>query len=152
VPKELRPPELDRLVDFSERPRTDDWSLRAALVRYAQGDPVRVRELMEQVRRIEGVFGARRKVLERDGPELWAALTDGGPIADGEPRGLVEVLRVAVSIDTLADTLASWAVARAGVRPDQAVDEVTAAAAARLDELGVAREHREPPRGAGRGV
>ena len=33
------PSEWARLLDFAERPRAHGWSLRAALTRYAQGQP-----------------------------------------------------------------------------------------------------------------
>jgi hypothetical protein len=46
--------------------------------------------------------------------------------------------------------MATWADDRTRARPDDTVDAITAAAAARLDELGVAREE-QPPRRSGRG-
>ena len=35
VPAEVEPAELAQLLDFAECPHTENWSLRAALVRYA---------------------------------------------------------------------------------------------------------------------
>ncbi|HOT80166.1 MAG TPA: hypothetical protein PKY13_09275, partial [Microthrixaceae bacterium] len=65
---DLQPPELAELVDFPERPRTENWSLRAALTRYAQPQPMRVSRLLDVVRRIEAAFAADLAVLRSDGP------------------------------------------------------------------------------------
>lgn len=152
MPKELQPAELAALVDFAERPRTADWSLRASLVRYAQAEPKRVSDLLEQVRRVEGVFHGHRKLLEQHGPALWSALDGAG--AEPEHAALVGVLGATRELDRAGDALASWAVDRGGDPPDQLVDDVTIAVGQRLDEIGVPRE--EPhdgqrPRGSGRG-
>src|SRR5687767_14532214 len=77
MPTELEPAELARLIDFAERPRVQDWSLRAALVRYAQGQPRRVSEVIELVRRLEFAIRPHLKSLGRDGPAVWAALQSG---------------------------------------------------------------------------
>jgi hypothetical protein len=152
VPAEIRPVELARVVDFAERSRAGDWSLRSALVRYAEGQPVRVSNLLEQVRRTETAFHALGKVLEKRGPELWAA-TDGDDVTPDDQK-VVDLLRAAVELDRLGDALATWAEDRAGSRPDEAVDAVTADVARRLDELGLPREEpmARPPRRGGRGV
>jgi hypothetical protein len=153
VPKELEPPELAALVDFAERPRAADWSLRAALVRYAQPEPQRVSHLLEQVRRVEGVFHGHRKLLEQHGPALWRSLVDGADPAP-EHTALVGVLDATRELDRAGDALAGWAVDRAGDAPDAVVDEVTAVVGQRLDEIGVPREQPhdgQRPRG-GRGV
>ena len=60
VPADIEPPELARLLDFAERPRTQDWSLRAALVRYAQPRPQSVSDLLDLVRRLEAALAATR--------------------------------------------------------------------------------------------
>ena len=44
-------PDPGLLADLSERPRTERWSLRAALVRYAQPEPERAGSVLEVVRR-----------------------------------------------------------------------------------------------------
>jgi hypothetical protein len=152
VPKELQPSELAALVDFAERPRTADWSLRAALVRYAEGEPQRVSDLLEQVRRVEGVIHGHRKLLEQHGPELWAALTESSR-PEPEHATLVAVLAATRELDRAGEALATWAVDRAGERPDSVVDGVTTAVGHQLDEIGVPREPRDGqrPRG-GRGV
>ena len=153
MPKELRPPELDALVDFAERPRAADWSLRAALVRYAQAEPQRVSDLLEQVRRVVGVFHGHRKLLEQLGPQLWETLD--GPAPEPEHAALVGVLSATRELDRAGDLLAEWAVDRVGAPPDAVVDEVTEAVGRRLDEVGVPREQPYDgprPRGGGRGV
>jgi hypothetical protein len=149
VPAEIQPPELARVVDFSERSRVGDWSLRSALVRYAEGQPVRVSQLIEQVRRVETAFHALSKVLDKRGPELWAGV-DGGEVADDDAK-VVDLIRAVIELDRLGDTLATWADDRTGPRPDDAVDAVTADVTRRLDDLGLPREE-GPPRRSGRGV
>ncbi len=141
MPVEIQPPELARLVDFAERPRVQDWSLRAALVRYAQPEPQRVEALLEVVRRIEFVFAKNTKHFERAGPEIWSAVEAGG-----DDDQLISLLRVARDVDALGDIVAEWAVARKGGRPDADVDRITRDAARRLDELGIPREERPPNR------
>lgn len=146
---EVQPRELAQLLDVAERPRAGGWSLRAALTRYAQPQPQRASDLIELVRRIEAAVRPQQATFDSDGPALWSALT--GEV-DGEGAGdmaLVGVLGALQEIDRVADVLATWAVDRAGERPDEAVDATVADVAARLDALGVAREERPPmPRGA----
>lgn len=127
-------PDAERLVDVAERPRTGDWSLRAALVRYGQRDPIRVQQLLECVRRYEGALKPHVKLLQK-----------------GEvPDEAVELLHVGEGLDAVADLLAEWAKdPHHADRPDDAVDHAIAQAAARLDELGVAREEAPPRPGPG---
>ncbi len=144
---EVEPPELARLIDFAERPREHDWSLRSALVRYAQPEPARVNTVLELVRRIEGALQPHRKLIERGGEDLWNAVTAHDP-PPAEPDGfVVAVLRATTQLDGLGDTLAAWAVEPAGERPNAEVDAVTDSLARHLDDLGVTREERPPARG-----
>ena len=138
---EIEPAELGLLLDYAERPRAHDWSLRAALTRYAQPEPERVGRVLELVRRIEFALKPQIKAVERDGAAVWQALQSGG----GDP--VVGLLRAMVELDRLGDELAVWAADPSGDRPDAAVDAVTADVLHRLDELGVPREERQrPPR------
>jgi hypothetical protein len=147
VPVDIEPPALASLIDFAERPRTQSWSLRAALVRYAQPQPQRVEAILDLVRRIESALRAHTKLIEREGQDLWEAFETGQVPAGGPNAPVVELLRAAAEIDQLGDVLTTWAVDRAGERPDAAVDRVTAEVEHRLDELGVPREERSgPPR------
>ncbi len=143
MPAEVEPPELARLVTFSERPRVEDWSFRAALCRYAQPHPERVRDVLDVVRRIEFALAKHMKRMERDGPELWVELQGG---SDGDE--LLGLLGTIVELDDLGDALADWAADRAGKHPEGRVDAVVAATARRLDELGIPREERVRPPGA----
>lgn len=140
---EIEPPELARLVDFAERPRVQDWSLRAALVRYAQPEPERTQQILELVRRIEFALRPHRKAIERGGPQIWSELQEDAGQA-GEHAEVVALLRPVVELDRLGEVLAEWAVDLAGERPDAEVDAVTSAVARQLDELGVQREEQRP--------
>jgi hypothetical protein len=147
VPADPEPPELARLLDFAERPRTGDWSLRSALVRYAQANPERVSLVLDLVRRIEAGLHPHARLQAKEGPELWRSLETG--IVPAAPAGalVVGLLQAAVELDRVADRLATWAVDRNGDRPDDDVDAVVRDVAQRLDDLGVAREERQgPPR------
>ena len=145
MPAEIQPAALARLVDFSERSRKDDWSLRSALVRYAQPEPQRVNDVLELVRRTEWALGKQSKRIEREGSDLWAALE-----ADDEGGDdLVGLLRAAAELDALGDVVAAWAVDRAGGLPNREVDATVADVGARLDALGVPHEERPGPRNRG---
>lgn len=145
--RDPEPPELAALLDTSERPRLDDWSLRAALTRYAQPEPTRVSALLNCVRRIEFALAEHQATIRKRGPEVWATLEGDGEAGDLAP--IVELLRELRRVDHLADRLVAWAVAREGERPDAEVDAVTATLVERLAELGVAEQERpRPPRGA----
>jgi hypothetical protein len=145
VPPELEPPELARLMDFAERSRAGDWSLRSALVRYAQANPERVSRVLDLVRRIEFALHPHNKLLAKEGPLLWEAVQTGAAPASEPSALVVGLLQASAELDRLADDVVAWAVDRAGERPDAEVDSVVADVAQRLDELGVAREERQGP-------
>jgi hypothetical protein len=144
VAAELEPAGLAQLVDFAERPHAENWSLRAALVRYAQPQPQRVNDLLDLVRRIQSALGAQSATLQRDGSEIWDALEHDTRPADVGP--LVDLLDAAREIDRLGDLLAEWAVDISRPRPDDAVDTVVTDVTGRLERLGIEREERVPPR------
>ncbi|MEY2571489.1 MAG: hypothetical protein QOE63_1839, partial [Acidimicrobiaceae bacterium] len=77
MPAEVKPAALALLIDFAERPRTDDWSLRSALVRYAQPQPALVSDVLDDVRRLDWAIQPHAKLLEREGPQVWQALETG---------------------------------------------------------------------------
>ena len=145
MPAEIEPVELARLVDVSECSRVDDWSLRSALVRYAQPQPGRSSEVLAHVRRIEAVLHPQAKLLRAEGPEIWAALEGGGGPTTGPTAFVIEVLKVSEHLNRLGDTLAAWAVDITAPRPDDEVDAVCAEVKARLDALGVPDERDRPP-------
>ncbi|MEO6628517.1 MAG: hypothetical protein ABIP03_08090, partial [Aquihabitans sp.] len=141
VARAVEPSELGRLVDLSEWPRNENWSLRAALMRYAQPQPARASAVLEVVRRIEAVLHSQRRMLADDGSAIWAA------VEAGEAGPLPDLLRAIVPLDRLADHLTEWAPERSGERPDGEIDTVVAKVTATLDALGVPREERDPPPG-----
>ena len=127
-------PDVAALLDVAERSRAGDWSLRSALVRYGQAEPVRVQRLLEVVRRLDAALKPHAKALER-----------GDDVPEAAP-----LLEVAAMLDAVGDRLAEWADDRAThERPDAEVDDVTSRAGARLDELGVPREEGPPRPGPG---
>jgi hypothetical protein len=141
---DVEPPELGLLLDFAERPRTDDWSLRAALTRYAQPQPQRVSDVLEVVRWIEFAIRPQLAAIGKDGAAVWQAL--GSAEAGGSASPVVELLRLMVELDRLGDVLATWAAdPKASERPDATVDTVVADVARRLNELGAPREERQRP-------
>jgi hypothetical protein len=131
--------DVAQLLEFAERPRVQDWSLRAALTRYSQPEPKRVGDLLEVVRRIELAVKPHVRKLLRDG---------------GTEDPFVESLLAAMGeVDRLGDVLATWAADPWNRdRPDAEVDAVTADVNRRLAELGVPREQRPPTRARGRGT
>lgn len=84
-------PEGTRLVDYAESSRTGDWSLRSALVRFAQPEPVRAGAVLELVRRTDGALKPHRRRLESAsapthpdlGPDLIEADSAGVALAAG---------------------------------------------------------------------
>jgi hypothetical protein len=140
MPEDLQPPELARLVDYAERSREGDWSLRSSLVRYAQPHPRRVAAVMELVRRMDFGLHPQAKLLQKEGPALWAGEGDAYVV------GLLDAMRV---FDRLGDRLAAWAVDITGPAPDDEVDAAIIDVARRVEAIGVPVEQRgRPPRGA----
>jgi hypothetical protein len=144
MPVEVEPPELARLLDFAECGRAENWSLRAALVRYAQPEPERAARILEVVRRTDAAHRRHGRLFERDGPTVWMTLTEDEP-SPSVGADLIELLRATIELDRLGDLLATWAIDRTGERPVREVDKVTADVERRLDLLGVPREERERP-------
>lgn len=106
-----------RLLDYAESPRRGDWSLRSALVRYAQPQPARASAVLELVRRTDGALKPHARLLDRTttptdpeiGPERFA-----GP-AGFEPSA-------AARVDARSADLARLAV-RAPDDLDRVLDE-----------------------------
>ncbi len=69
-----------RLVDYAESSREGDWSLRSALVRFAQPEPTRAGAVLELIRRTDAALKPHRRRLESAaapthphlGPDLFA--------------------------------------------------------------------------------
>lgn len=146
MPAELEPPELASVVDYAERSRTGDWSLRSALCRYASPHPGRVSAVLDLVRRIELALHPEARRLAKEGPALWAAVEAGGDPGSNDDL-VVGLLRAMVELDRLGEALAEWADDRHVHHPEAAVDATMADVAQRLEVLGVPHEERiRPPR------
>jgi hypothetical protein len=132
------------MLDFAERARAGGWSLRSALVRYAQPQPRRVSQVLELVRRIEFAVHPLGRLFAGEGRQIWSAAESGAAPSSEEHGVAVGLVRAAAELDRLADRLVAWAVDRAGPRPDDEVDSVVLDVTRRLDDLGVAREEQRP--------
>lgn len=73
------------LLNHAESARVGDWSLRSALVRFAQPEPVRAANLLELVRRLDAVLHHVARPLERHTVRCDRAL---GPDLDGVEAAL----------------------------------------------------------------
>ncbi len=123
---------MARLLAYAEAPRQDDWTLRSALVRYAQPEPLRASAVLELVRRTDGALHPHARRLE----------------AGDEPAPRIAgLLEVAGELDRLGDLLAGWAIDPAQPRPDEDLDGIVRDVFTRLGELDVPRETRPPRRG-----
>jgi hypothetical protein len=176
------------LLNYAERPHAGDWTLRSALVRLAQPEPVLVGTLLQVTRRLDAALHHVARQLERhpalcdpslvaeqperppaspvidvrsadvarlvaaglDEAEVLAGYDSVAPLDHAE-RVAVPLLAVAVILDGLADELAAWADAGPDDPPTGAVERVTAAARARIDELGLPEETGPPPGARSRG-
>ena len=94
----------DPALGIGDVPRRDDWTLRAALVRFAQPEPVRAGAVLELVRRTDGA-------LRKADPATADALAP-----------------VVADLDAIADALVAWAVDHRGPAPVAVVDERAASA------------------------
>ncbi len=105
----------DQIIGFSEQPRAGNWTLRSALVRLAQPEPLRSEAILQIVRRLDAAL----KPFEKE------------PKKAGELTGVVE------TIGELSDALCEWAQAGPANPPLAAIDQTCAVLFAKLDELGV---------------
>lgn len=121
-----------RLLDVAETPRAEGWSLRSALVRYAQPEPERAGRLLQSVRRLEAAFAPSKSAIERQ--------------PDAPPAGVMGLFPVARLIDAFADEMVAWATHRQGERPVESLDRACDRIEAELDRLGVPRETIDPSR------
>lgn len=149
------------LLNYAESPRAGDWTLRSALVRLAQPEPVRAGAVLELVRRLDAALqsvrdAARAVEIARLAaePSKLAAVVQGYESVcalSDEERAVLPLLLVAVELDQLAGVLAEWANGRKTGPPVDVIDATVKAVFARLEELGVPQEQ-EPPNRRGRGV
>lgn len=84
-----------RLAAFAESPRAGDWSLRAALVRYAQPEPSRASAVLELIRRTDGAVKPFHRVLDSTecatDPGLAAPERSPAPRVDARAADLARV-------------------------------------------------------------
>ncbi|MGI9615336.1 MAG: hypothetical protein ACR2QO_20665 [Acidimicrobiales bacterium] len=150
------------LVHYAESTRKGDWSLRSALVRLAQPEPVRAGAVLELVRRCDASlspFGSRLENerisdlarIQQHDDERFAELLEGyeaeSPLSDEEIAAL-PYLGVAVTLEELAVVLSDWAGAGApDPPPRETVDALCATAFEQLESLGAPREEQPGPPG-----
>ena len=96
-----RPEPSGSLLNYAERPRRDDWTLRSALVRLAQSQPQLVADLLTRVRRLDAVLHHVARPLEVHTVRCDRGLTidtfDGEPIDPYPDTRTVDLARLAVS-------------------------------------------------------
>lgn len=96
-------PDTERsLVNYAESARAHDWSMRSALVRLAQPEPVRAGQVLECVRRCDGALARSRRALEQHGAVTDRRIVDAAADAAGgvlppplEPRHDIRVADLA---------------------------------------------------------
>lgn len=162
------------VLDYEERPRDDDWTMRSALVRYALPEPARAAAVLHLVRRLNATLLTARRLLEVNTvvsdtgepdirlADLARAVRRAGADGDAVLDGYVEVaplepaeevalplVEVALAFDALADELAGWAPAAPSPPPNASVDATVTDVGAMLDTLGVPEESGPPRRGRG---
>ena len=106
-----------RLVQYAESARVGDWSLRGALVRYAQPEPARASAVLELVRRTDGALKPFGRALEQSETPTDPELSDASFGAAGQPLLASDRVRV----DARAADLA-----RVALRAPDEVDRVLA--------------------------
>lgn len=138
----IRSGDTARLVDYAESPRVDDWTLRSALVRLAQPEPVRAGAVLELIRRTDAALAPHRRRLERDEVTAHTAVE----VVGDEDPDLVPLLRPALVLDALADVLTAWAAERSGPPPVAEVDRACATAFELLEAAGAPADGGRPRR------
>lgn len=153
-------PDGHRLVDYAESGRSGDWTLRSALVRFAQPEPTRAGSVLELIRRTDGALKPHRRRLESvsapSHPDLGEDLViaaDGVPSIRSDARRVLDapvadLARAAHRLDD-GDAIVAAYVAVAGDHPSfEAIPLL--AVALELDAIAEAlvpwaRTHEGPP-------
>lgn len=104
-----RPQPDGSLLNYAERPRRNDWTLRSALVRLAQSQPQLVADLLTRVRRLDAVLHHVARSLESHTVPCDRGLTvdtfDNAP-ADPYPDARVaDLTRLAASAADRGDVV-----------------------------------------------
>ncbi|MEL7156310.1 MAG: hypothetical protein AAFN30_06900 [Actinomycetota bacterium] len=160
------------LVNLSERARSEGWTFRSALVRFAQPEPLRSAVIMEFIRRGEAALQPLQSILADGRLVELARLLDsndghGGdasdhgdhdalegyqslvPLTDDELAAL-PLVRAVLTLDDLGQTLAEWAPSAPAPGPVATVDDTLARLRTRFDDLSVPVESGPPGPGRGR--
>ncbi|MEZ5409612.1 MAG: hypothetical protein R2761_16405 [Acidimicrobiales bacterium] len=147
--REPAPPQPERsILNLAESPRDDDWSLRAALVRLAQPEPVRAGAVLEIVRRCQGGLAPLARALERHtvwsepglGPgSVTEAAAGGWTLADDGDRRpdirLADLARLAGGDPAALDVVAGSYGAVAPLDPEEVAALGLVAVAVAIDGL-----------------
>ncbi len=127
-----------RLVDVAESPRAGGWSLRAALVRFAQPEPALASAVLAEVRRCDAALHPLRRVLERTDvvtdDDLAPGTLTGPPTAPRRDARAADLARV---LDRFADgeALATAYDAATGLDDDERRAAVLLVPVLHLDRL-----------------
>ncbi len=105
----------DQIIGFSEVPHAGNWTLRSALVRLAQPEPLRAEAILQIVRRLDAAL----KPFEKS------------------PGDAGELIHPVETMSGLSEVLCAWADAGPENPPVKAIDETCAHLFLRLDQLGV---------------
>lgn len=82
---EVTPDSTVSLLNFAESPRADDWTLRSALVRFAQAEPTRAGAVLELVRRCDAALHPLVRTVESHAVKCSRTMSfdDVTPTAEG---------------------------------------------------------------------
>ncbi len=169
--------EENSILNYAEAPREKDWTLRSALVRLAQPHPLRSEAVLQLVRRLDAAIKPMVRSLQQHGvtsqrsipggaqnisdtrlvdvvsdSDVLAAYRERIELNDAE-QASVQLVRLALQMDELADRLATWAAAGSSDPPLAEIDHTCARVLKAMNDGGVPEEPRwDGPRSGGRGV
>jgi hypothetical protein len=138
------------LVDVAESSRAGDWSLRSALVRFAQPEPTRAGAVLELVRRTDGALKPHRRRLESTLVPTHPDLDGSGELVAGRADArAADLARALARLPEGEAVVASYAAAQGLDEPELAAVRLLAVAV-ELDAIadalvGWALTHAGPP-------
>lgn len=139
-------PDGPHLVDYAESSRVGDWTLRSALVRFAQPEPTRASAVLELIRRTDGALKPHRRRLESAAVPATPALDAASFVADADRVSLAgggrvldaraaDLARVAVRVPEGGAVVAAYGEVE-GVPAEELAAVPLLAVALQLDALG----------------